>query len=165
MSFLIATPEMVSAAATDLAALGSTLSTANAAAATATTGVLPAALDEVSGAIAALFGAHGQAYQALGARALTFQEQFVQLLGNGASRYADAEADIVQALTSAAPNSAQALVPATVLQSIKAPAVDPLHINLGLTGSGLVGIGGLTSTSNFGLGNAGTGNIGFANTG
>jgi hypothetical protein len=63
MSFLIATPEIVSAAATDLAALGSMLSAANTAAATATTGVLPAALDEVSSAIAAVFGAHGQTYQ------------------------------------------------------------------------------------------------------
>src|SRR6516225_5912236 len=122
MSFLIATPEIVSAAATDLAALGSMLSAANAAAATATTGVLPAPLDEVSRAIAAVFGAHGQTYQALGAQALTFQEQFVQLLGNGASMYANAEANIVQALTSAAPG-----------------------LGIGLPGSGLVGIGGLNS--------------------
>ena len=92
MSFLIATPEILSAAATDLAALGSMLSAANAAAATATTGVLPAALDEVSAAIVALFGAHGQTYQALGAQALTFQEQFVQNLTASAGSYAGAEA-------------------------------------------------------------------------
>src|SRR6516162_2669880 len=176
MSFLIATPEIVSAAATDLAALGSVLSAANAAAATATTGVLPAAFDEVSAAIAALFGAHGQAFQALGAQALTFQERFVRLLGGGASAYANAEANIVQASTSAAPGSAQAIVPATVLQSIEAAAADPPQINLGPLNTGtlnlglgnignvnLGSIGGLnSSTSNFGLGNAGTGNIGFA---
>jgi PPE-repeat protein len=170
MSFLIATPETVSAAATDVAALGSRLGAAHAAAVTATTGVLPAALDEVSVAIAALFGAHGQTYQALGAQALTFQEQFVQLLGSGASMYADAEANAVQALTSGAPGSAQAIGPATVLQSIEA-AVGNVNLgsgnigNLNL-GSGLVGIGGLnSSSSNFGLANTGTGDVGLANTG
>ena len=156
MSFLIATPEILSAAATDLAALGSMLSAANAAAATATTGVLPAAFDEVSAAIAALFGAHGQTYQALGAQALTFQERFVRLLGDGASMYATAEANIVQALTSAAPGSAQAIVPATVLQSIEAAAADPPHINLGPLNTG---------TLNLGLGNIGSGNIGLGNNG
>ena len=156
MSFLIATPEIVSAAATDLAALGSMLSAANAAAATATTGVLPAPLDEVSAAIAAVFGAHGQTYQALGAQALTFQERFVRLLGDGASMYATAEANIVQALTSAAPGSAQAIVPATVLQSIEAAAADPPHINLGPLNTG---------TLNLGLGNIGNVNLGSGNRG
>ena len=64
MSFVTASPEMMTAAATDLASLGSTLSAANAAAATRTTGVLAAAEDEVSAAIAALFSAHGQGFQA-----------------------------------------------------------------------------------------------------
>src|SRR6516225_8318699 len=164
MSFLIATPEILSAAATDLAALGSMLSAANAAAATATTGVLPAAFDEVSAAIAALFGAHGQTYQALGAQALTFQERFVQLLGDGASMYATAEANIVQALTSAAPGSAQAIVPATVLQSIEAAAADPPHINLGNDGGNNIGIAN-TGTGNIGFANTGNNNIGIANTG
>ena len=67
MSFVIATPEFVTAAATDLANIGSTLSAANAAAAAPTTGVLAAAEDEVSAAIAALFSGHGQALS--GARA------------------------------------------------------------------------------------------------
>jgi hypothetical protein len=47
MSFVIATPEFVTAAAGDLANIGSTLSEANAAAAASTTGVLAAAEDEV----------------------------------------------------------------------------------------------------------------------
>src|SRR6516225_80333 len=166
MSFLIATPEIVSAAATDLAALGSMLSAANAAAATATTGVLPAAFDEVSAAIAALFGAHGQTYQALGAQALTFQERFVQLLGDGASMYATAEANIVQALTSAAPGSAQAIVPATVLQSIEAAAADPPQINLGPLNTGTLNLGlGNIGNVNIGLGNNGDNNVGIGLTG
>src|SRR6516225_1484843 len=156
MSFLIATPDMVSTAATDLAGIASNLGAANSAAAASTTGVLPAALDEVSTQIAALFGAHGQAFQALSARAAAFHEQFVQLLGGGASAYANAEANIVQALTSAAPGSAQAIVPATVLQSIEAAAADPPHINLGPLNTG---------TLNLGLANLGSGNIGLGNNG
>ncbi len=42
MSFLFAQPEMLGAAATDLASIGSAISTANAAAAAATTRVLAA---------------------------------------------------------------------------------------------------------------------------
>ena len=61
MSFVTASPEMMTAAATDLASLGSTLSAANTAAATRTTGVLAAAEDEVSAAISGLFSGHGQA--------------------------------------------------------------------------------------------------------
>ena len=56
MSFLIAAPELVAAAATDLANIGSTISVANAAAAFPTTGALAAGADEVSASIAALFG-------------------------------------------------------------------------------------------------------------
>ncbi len=60
MSFLIAAPEAIAAAASDLASLGSAISTANAAAAASTTSVLAAGADEVSAAIAAIFGAQGQ---------------------------------------------------------------------------------------------------------
>lgn len=61
MSFVFAVPEMVAATASDLASLGAALSEATAAAAIPTTQVLAAAADEVSAAIAELFGAHGQA--------------------------------------------------------------------------------------------------------
>ena len=92
MSFVIAAPEFVAAAATDLADIGSVLGSANAAASIPTSNVLAAAEDEVSTAIASLFGAHGQAYQALGAQAAAFHQEFVQLLNAGAARYAGAEA-------------------------------------------------------------------------
>ncbi len=59
MSYLAVAPEFVSSAATDLSNLGSTLRAATASAATPTTGVLAAAEDEVSTAIAALFSAQG----------------------------------------------------------------------------------------------------------
>lgn len=55
MSFVVTIPEALAAVATDLAGIGSTIGTANAAAAVPTTTVLAAAADEVSAAMAALF--------------------------------------------------------------------------------------------------------------
>jgi PE family len=92
MSFLVAAPEALVAAATDLANIGSGMSAANAAAVATTTGVLPAAADEVSAAIAAMFSGHGQAYQALSTQAASFHQRFVQSVQAGAGAYASAEA-------------------------------------------------------------------------
>ena len=92
MSLVIATPDVLAAAATDLANIGSTLSEARVAAATPTTGVLAAAEDEVSAAIAAVFSAHSQGFAALGAQAAAFHNQFVQALNGAGSAYAAAEA-------------------------------------------------------------------------
>ena len=64
MSYVLTTPEMLAAAATDVGNIGSAISTASSTAAGPTTGLLPAAEDEVSAAIAKLFGAYGQEYQA-----------------------------------------------------------------------------------------------------
>ena len=92
MSFVAAAPEIMTSAAKDLADIGSALTAANRAAVTQTTGVLAAAEDEVSAAIAALFSAHGQGFQVLGAQAAAFHEQFVQALTAGAGSYVGAEA-------------------------------------------------------------------------
>lgn len=92
MSYLIAAPEQVASAATDLAGIGSTISEANAAAAVPTTGVLAPAGDQVSAAVASLFSGHGQAYQALSAQVSAFHNQFVQDLTSAAGSYAGAEA-------------------------------------------------------------------------
>ncbi|WP_152313374.1 PE family protein, partial [Mycobacterium tuberculosis] len=86
MSFVVTIPEALAAVATDLAGIGSTIGTANAAAAVPTTTVLAAA-DEVSAAMAALFSGHAQAYQALSAQAALFHEQFVRALTAGAGSY------------------------------------------------------------------------------
>ncbi len=61
MSFLIASPELMTTAATDLANVGSLIETANAAAAAPTGRILAAGADEVSTAIAGLMSAHAQA--------------------------------------------------------------------------------------------------------
>jgi len=92
MSSVIAVPELITTAATDLANIGSTLSRAHTAAAASTVTALPAAEDEVSAEIAALFSAHGQGLQALGAQAAAFHDQFVQALNAGAGSYASGEA-------------------------------------------------------------------------
>ncbi len=92
MSFLIAAPEFVSAAASDLAHIGSAIIQANSSALVPTSGVVAAGGDEVSATIAALFGAHANAYQALSAQAASFHQQFVQLMSGGAGTYASAEA-------------------------------------------------------------------------
>ncbi len=92
MSFVIAAPEMVASAAAHVAGIGSSLSAANVAAATPTTGVVAAAGDEVSAAIAALFSGHAQEYQALSTQAEAFHAQFVQVLSGAGGAYGLAEA-------------------------------------------------------------------------
>ncbi|WP_231752498.1 PE family protein, partial [Mycobacterium gordonae] len=81
----------MSATATTLAGIGSSLTAANTAAAAATTKVLPAGFDEVSAAVAALFGTRAQTYQAVRTQAEAFHTQFVQALNAGAGAYGAAE--------------------------------------------------------------------------
>ena len=59
MSFVSVVPDIVSEAAGNLAGIGSALSEASAAAAAPTTGLLPMAADEISGAVMAAFAANG----------------------------------------------------------------------------------------------------------
>ena len=92
MSYVVAVPEFVSSAASNLSNIGSGLNAANAAAAVPTTAVVAAAGDEVSAAIASLFSGHGQAYQALSAEAAAFHGQFVRALSGAGAAYSLAEA-------------------------------------------------------------------------
>jgi len=110
MSFLATAPQVLAGAASDLAGLGSTMSTANAAAAAPTTALVPAAADDVSAAIAAVFSAHGQGFQRLSAQVAAFHEQFVQSLTASANAYAAAEANAVQTLLNAVNAPAQAVL-------------------------------------------------------
>ncbi|MEK1055994.1 PE family protein, partial [Mycobacterium ulcerans] len=84
MSFVSVVPEWVAAAATDAAGIGSVVGAANAAAAGATTSVTAAAGDEVSVAIAALFGGFGREYQAVCGQSAEFEQRFARALGAGA---------------------------------------------------------------------------------
>jgi len=92
MSYVVAVPELLASAATDLERIGSTLNAANAAAAAPTTAVMAAAEDEVSAAIASLFSRHGRQFQTLNAQAAAFHSQFAQTLATAQSSYAAAEA-------------------------------------------------------------------------
>ncbi|MEK1048286.1 PE family protein, partial [Mycobacterium ulcerans] len=91
MSFVSVAPEVVATAASDLARIGSSIDAVNAAAAGATTTVLAAGADEVSVAIAALFGTHAQEYQAISTRISALNERFVALLTAGSNSYAASE--------------------------------------------------------------------------
>jgi hypothetical protein len=85
-------PEMLVAAVGDLQGIGSTISAQNAAAATPTTGVIPAAADEVSALTATQFAAHAQMYQAVSAQAAAVHQLLMTALGAGAGSYAATEA-------------------------------------------------------------------------
>ena len=92
MSFVIAVPELVRDAATNLAAIGSTISSANAEAAAPTTGLLAAGADEVSAAVAATLSRHASGYHALSAQAAAFHSQFLQALSGAGDAYATSDA-------------------------------------------------------------------------
>jgi hypothetical protein len=88
MSFVTTQPEALSAAATNLAGIGTTMSAQNAAVAAPTTGVIPAAADEVSALTATQFAVHAQMYQAVSAQAEAIHQLFVSTLGTSATSYA-----------------------------------------------------------------------------
>ena len=92
MSFVSTQPTELTAAAENLQGVGSSLTTQNAAAVAPTTGVLPAAADEVSALTAAQFATHAQMYQAISAQAAAIHEMFVNTLGVSAGSYAATEA-------------------------------------------------------------------------
>src|ERR1700744_3301413 len=97
MSFVTTQPEALTAAAGTLQGIGATMSAQNAAAAAPTTGVVPAAADELSALTAAQFAAHAQMYQAVSAQAQAIHELFVSTLGTSAGSYAASEAAHVAA--------------------------------------------------------------------
>ncbi|MCV7088951.1 PE family protein [Mycobacterium interjectum] len=92
MSFLSVVPDLVAAAAGDLEEIGSALNSASAVAAAPTSVIAPAAQDEVSIAVARLFGNIGQEFQALSAESQAFYDQFVGGLTTATSMYVGAEA-------------------------------------------------------------------------
>lgn len=123
MSSLVAIPQLLSTAASDVAAVGSSVDAAHTAAAAQTVAVLPAAADEVSGTIAQLFSQVGLNYQALAGQAAAFNSQFVQNLTASAGSYVAAEASNVASMFSGIGSSVGATAAAlsdTVLSSLTA---------------------------------------------
>ena len=92
MTFVSTQPEDLTATAGNLQAIGSAMTAQNAAAAAPTTGVIPAAADEVSALTAAQFAMHARMYQAVSAQAAAIHDMFVTTLGDSGGSYAATEA-------------------------------------------------------------------------
>ncbi len=121
MSFVIVARDALAAAAADLAQIGSAVNAGNLAAANPTTAVAAAAADEVSAALAALFGAHAREYQAA-AQAAAYHEQFVHRLSAAATSYAVTEVTIATSLRGALGSA-----PASVSDGFQAFVYGPIH--------------------------------------
>lgn len=122
MSFVIVARDALAAAAADLAQIGSAVNAGNLAAANPTTAVAAAAADEVSAALAALFGAHAREYQAAAAQAAAYHEQFVHRLSAAATSYAVTEVTIATSLRGALGSA-----PASVSDGFQAFVYGPIH--------------------------------------
>ena len=105
MSFVTAQPEALAYAAGQLHTLGSAMATESAAVAHPTTGVIPAAADEVSALQATIFAAYGTLYQSVNAQAAAIHELFVHTLGASAASYVATES--ANSATTASAFSAQ----------------------------------------------------------
>lgn len=90
MTYVTVATDLVGAAVGELTRIGSEVTAATAAAAP-TIELAPAGADELSAAVAALFGRYGRAYRAVGAQAAAFHRRFVQALAASAGSYAGAE--------------------------------------------------------------------------
>ncbi|TDK91057.1 PE family protein [Mycobacterium paragordonae] len=109
MSFVIAAPEQLQGAAEDLAGIRASLTDAAAAVAGPTTGIAAAAQDEISTAVASMFGSFGAEFQAVHTQAQAFGERFASSLGVAAGAYASAESAASQALFTNTAANLQAL--------------------------------------------------------
>ncbi|MEB3982543.1 PE domain-containing protein [Mycobacterium sp. 663a-19] len=124
MSFVTTQPEALLYAAGKLQTLGSALAAESAASAAPTTGVAPAAADEVSALQAAIFSAYGSLYQSISAQATANHEQFVHTLGTSANSYTATES--TNSAATAAQGPISALGPAPNVAPAAAPAAaDP----------------------------------------
>ena len=90
-SYVIAAPQALAAAAGDLTGIREAIRAATAVAAPSTTGIAAAAGDEVSAAIASLFGGFAEDFHALTAQTTLFHAQFVGTLSAAGAAYAGAE--------------------------------------------------------------------------
>lgn len=100
-------PEAIAAAASQLEGIGNSFSAESSAAAAPTTGLAPAAADEVSMLQAGVFSTYGQLYQTVSAQAQAIHQQFVNLLGTSSNSYGSTEAaNQVAAASSSLSNAA-----------------------------------------------------------
>ncbi|WP_155769389.1 PE family protein, partial [Mycobacterium asiaticum] len=151
MSFLTVVPEALGLAVRELSGIGSTITAANVLAAGQTTNLVAAAEDEVSTALAALFGSHARGYQTISAHISAVHEQLVSGVQAGAESYALAEAANTSPL--------QAL-----LDVVNAPAMAAANRPLiGNGANGAPGTGADGAPGGILIGNGGAGGSGGAN--
>lgn len=141
LSYVFAQPSVLAAAATDLAGIGSAINQATAAVAAPTTGLAAAAADEVSTALATLFGAYGQQFQAISAQVAAFHNEFTQRLAAATNAFVNAEATNTSALVQEAtaglfkPTSPPVLPPmfnqntAIIMGGTGSPIPTPSYVN------------------------------------
>lgn len=98
MTSLLAQPEIITSVVADISGIGSTVSAAGAAAAAPTSGLLAAAADEVSEAVANFFGSYGQEFQAVIGQVEAYHAQFQQSLAAAANAYVYTETGAAAAL-------------------------------------------------------------------
>jgi hypothetical protein len=92
MSYVTTHPEALDFAAGKLEGIGNAWEAQNAASATSTATVAPAAADEVSALQATQFSAYGNLYQQVSEQAMAIHQAFVQMLTTSAGSYGDTEA-------------------------------------------------------------------------
>ncbi|MGO9154869.1 PE family protein [Mycobacterium sp.] len=114
MEYLVTAPEILATTAADVGEIGSAITDANASAAGPTAALVSAAEDEVSEAIAKLFGGYGQQYQAVLTKAAAFHDEFARALAAAGNAYAQAEASTAALLTGGKPSALNALATSTV---------------------------------------------------
>ena len=114
MEYLVTAPELLATTAADVGEIGSAITDANASAAGPTAGLVAAAKDEVSEAIAKLFGEYGQQYQAVLTKAAAFHDDFARALAAAGNAYAQAEASTAALLTGGTPSALNTLGTSTV---------------------------------------------------
>ena len=98
MSFVDVAPELLDTAAADAARIGSAVRAGHLAALVPTTELAAAGADEVSAAIATVFGAHAREYQLAAAQAAMYHDEFVGTLRAAAAAYTSMETTITTAM-------------------------------------------------------------------
>ena len=111
MRYVITAPDAFAATAADVARIGTLIDAASAAAAGPISGLPAAAEDEVSAAVAKLFGLYGREYRALVGQAAAFHSEFTRALAAAGNAYAQVEtANAALTASGASPAASIALI-------------------------------------------------------
>ena len=129
MSFVTTQPDALTAAASTLQTLGTSMAAEDAAAAAPTTGVAPAAADPVSALQAAQFSAYGTWYQQVSAHATAIRQMLVNTLGTSAGSYRDTEAANQTATGSTSLSGLLGGGSGTSSSSLSGAAVNPAQVS------------------------------------